>query len=492
MRVFIILVGIPGSGKSTEIRRLGVEHLTISPDDFRIKNGALVGSRITQLADAGVWAQVREVLRSRFKLGATTILDSTGLSRTANELAELAKSYRYRVLWVKFDKFTLDECIANVRARELNSGIPESVIFNFYTRMQSFARQSNVCATLQEALAWAEFAKFEFDYDELKILPDLHGCYDTLAQFLRDENWLKNEKIGYVFLGDFVDRGTQNYEMVRFLCEFADRKNVYFLCGNHDVRLFEWAFDEAQNAPNAFKSTLAELESKCKKPAELKKQLRGIANKFRSYLWVNFAGEEWFFNHSGVEKMDASMPDAYLLGTQTQGESESPYLDYIDIGERWAKHHLHITQIFGHRNVFALSDFKINERCYCLECDIENGGKLAVLSLPSRTLKFYENAQSALCTEPRRTSLINEKHFETRGIYSVNFSDAVFFRRIWNAQTIKARGLFRYISDKSIAGRSYDKFFNYEEFDGVPTLRDFEFPVCVAQGKWAFAADFLE
>ncbi len=99
--------------------------------------------------------------------------------------------------------------------------------------------------------------------------------------------------------------------------------------------------------------------------------------------------------------------------------------------------------------------------------------------VPSRTLKFYENAQSALCAEPRRTSLINEKRFESRGIYSVNFSDAVFFRRIWNAQTIKARGLFRYIDGGGVAGRSYDKFFNYEEFDGVPTLRDFAYPVRV-------------
>lgn len=481
MRVFIILVGIPGSGKSTQIKRLGLEHLTLSPDELRIRNGALCGKSITPLADAMVWAQLRKMLCNRFKFGLTTIFDSTGLSSSVNEFAELAKAFRYRVLYVKFDKFSLEECVRNVRSREFNSDLPESVIFNFYTRMQNFTRQSNVCDSIESALKWENFYKISLDYDKIKVLPDLHGCYDTLAQFARAENWFKDESIGYVFLGDYIDRGNQNYEMVNFLCEFATKENVYFLCGNHDTRLFEWAFDINHTPPHSFKESIAEIETKCQHINELKKRLRSVSNKFRSYIWAEFKGEEYFFNHAGVEKMDTSLPDAYLLGVLTQGESENAYLDYVKIGNRWAKNHPNITQIFGHRNVFALSDFKINERCYCLECDIESGGKLAVLSLPERKLEFYDNLQSQLCEQTSRKSanLINEKRFEKQGIYSVNFSEAVFFNRLWTSQTIKARGLFRYINDDEIAGRSYDKFFNYEEFEGVPNLEDFKYPVKV-------------
>jgi hypothetical protein len=52
-------------------------------------------------------------------------------------------------------------------------------------------------------------------------------------------------------------------------------------------------------------------------------------------------------------------------------------------------------------------------------------------------------------------------------ISSFNFTEAAFNNKVWNAQTIKARGLFIDAKTNKVLGRSYDKFFNVDEVPSV-------------------------
>ena len=47
----------------------------------------------------------------------------------------------------------------------------------------------------------------------------------------------------YIFVGDYIDRGVENAEVVNFLLSIMNRKNVLMLEGNHERWLWYWAND---------------------------------------------------------------------------------------------------------------------------------------------------------------------------------------------------------------------------------------------------------
>lgn len=62
----------------------------------------------------------------------------------------------------------------------------------------------------------------------------------------------------------------------------------------------------------------------------------------------------------------------------------------------------------------------------------------------------------------RNDDLVREKQLDN-GISSFNYSNKCFYKKQWNEETIKARGLFIDTSTGNIVARSYNKFFNIEE-----------------------------
>lgn len=72
--------------------------------------------------------------------------------------------------------------------------------------------------------------------------------------------------------------------------------------------------------------------------------------------------------------------------------------------------------------------------------------------------------------ELRNNEYIREKKLNN-GISSYNFTNKAFYDKVWNAQTVKARGLF--CRDDEIVARSYDKFFAVDELP--ETEEDFLF-----------------
>ena len=63
------------------------------------------------------------------------------------------------------------------------------------------------------------------------VISDIHGCFNEFQQML--------DKIGFsdddilILAGDYIDRGDQSVEMLRWLMKKPD--NVCALKGNHDV-----------------------------------------------------------------------------------------------------------------------------------------------------------------------------------------------------------------------------------------------------------------
>jgi serine/threonine protein phosphatase 1 len=67
------------------------------------------------------------------------------------------------------------------------------------------------------------------------VVGDIHGCYIKLKKLLERLDWTPGGDDLLVFLGDYIDRGPQSYEVVDTLADLAGRaSNVVTLMGNHE------------------------------------------------------------------------------------------------------------------------------------------------------------------------------------------------------------------------------------------------------------------
>ena len=273
MKVLILTVGPQGSGKSYTIKKANLDYYSVSSDNLRILYSGVFpdgynGLEISEKDNAYIWNNlILSILENRFRLGQFTILDSTGLFNL-NSITELAKKYGYRIVAVLFDHLSLKECIENVRKRELSSNIPEEVIQDFFMRMKNFklsganifkaSDYGSAETALLEACKWDSFYlnETEFEkYDNIKVIPDLHGEYDVFRKFLEKENYFQDKKTAYIFVGDLIDRGSKSKELLDYFLNNDIGNNVYFTEGNHDVNFNFFANDIKVTSQEFYKTT---------------------------------------------------------------------------------------------------------------------------------------------------------------------------------------------------------------------------------------------
>lgn len=70
---------------------------------------------------------------------------------------------------------------------------------------------------------------------------DIHGHYDVLLRDLKENGW-DPDNIGHklVVIGDIVDRGPQNVEVLEFVHKMVHENKAIFIMGNHDVFLLDF------------------------------------------------------------------------------------------------------------------------------------------------------------------------------------------------------------------------------------------------------------
>jgi len=69
---------------------------------------------------------------------------------------------------------------------------------------------------------------------------DIHGCFEKL-KFLMGKIQLDAERDTLVFLGDYIDRGAQSFEVVQYLIKLRrEIDDVVFLKGNHEDLLLKY------------------------------------------------------------------------------------------------------------------------------------------------------------------------------------------------------------------------------------------------------------
>jgi len=77
--------------------------------------------------------------------------------------------------------------------------------------------------------------------ERLLAIGDIHGCLDELEAIIRQVEPRENDR--FVFLGDYIDRGSDTPGVVEYLIEFAKQTVSVFLLGNHEDLLLKFLFE---------------------------------------------------------------------------------------------------------------------------------------------------------------------------------------------------------------------------------------------------------
>lgn len=503
MRNLIVLRGCPGSGKSTWIKENGLEQYTLSPDNIRMMVSSPVltenntDATISQENETYVWSLLYELLEKRMQNGDFTIIDAThSRSTDFSRYNSLCSSYRYRKYVVSFTDVPKEVCIERNHNRDAYKKVPDDVIEKMYARFATQEKTSGWVDVPRDKF-WETFSNKVFDFNEYRkihVIGDIHGCYNPLKEYImknttkpiinnvdiiEPENLAKylNDEDAYIFVGDYLDRGLQNKEVLEFIINIYEKKNVLLLEGNHERFIWYWANEldgeiKSREFMNFTVPQIREIDPS---------KMRQLYRKLGQMAYITFKGNTYFINHGGLNTLPENLP---LISTSQMIRGVGAFKFPIDEVYTENMKNKPVIQIHGHR--FIASDEPIRDipLSFSLEDGVEFGGNLKVAEITDKGVFFHsikndlfreqtwEEKQETLKAQDinienivdrlRSNKYIRESDLGNN-ISSFNFTHKAFEKGKWDKETVKARGLFIDTENNKIVARGYEKFFNINE-----------------------------
>ena len=133
-------------------------------------------------------------------------------------------------------------------------------------------------------------------------LGDLHGCFDKLMSLWRKLEVTDNDLV--IFLGDYIDRGPQVAETIKWILEQSKKDNFIFLRGNHEQMILD-AFQKRMNKItwlfNGGQATIRGLSKlKSEDKTFIEQFLKFVESLPLSYS-IEIGERTLFFCHGGVD-----------------------------------------------------------------------------------------------------------------------------------------------------------------------------------------------
>ena len=514
MRQLVLLRGPMGVGKSTWVTENGLEPYTLSADKIRILFSSPLmtenGLKINPANESRVWEVLMDSLEVRMQNGDFTIVDATHVKQSAiSAYKHLCERYKYRCYVIEFEE-DLDTVLERNNTREEYKQVPEHVVANAHTRMTTEYVPKWVTRlkpeTAMEELRWK---KSDYnDYKNVLVIGDIHGSYDALMElfitFNKDKYGIDTSELQddtlYIFVGDYLDRGTQHAEMLNWLINNyrqpgsnKHRTNMILLEGNHEQHLVNYAYDE--RVARVFYQTKKDIEDAGIEKREIKK----LSRAFQQVAYFTYHGSSYVVTHGGLPRINLHALN--LIATNNMIRGVGNY--QLNIDELYSKMEAKSPedeatyQIHGHRNIYRLP-IDMYEHSYNLEGKVEFGGYLRAVLLSGDERSFYEIKNNNFKIPENNATVHDDatveefldfadNHEEVKvvelpdNISSYNFTRKAFTKGFWDDVTIKARGLFINTEDNYISARGYEKFFNEGERHGykVSDLSEADLPIRV-------------
>lgn len=479
MRVLLLLRGSAGVGKSTYIKEHDLEQYALSADNIRLMCQSPVlqtdGSvAISQTNEKLVWNLMFQMLEARMQRGEFVVIDATNSkTQDINRYKDMAKTYRYRMYCVDMTGVPIDECKRRNKLRPPYKQVPDEVIEKMYSRFETQQVPTGVTVIQPDELDTIWYKPANFDrYKRIHHIGDIHGCNTVLQEYLKDG---MNDDELYIFCGDYIDRGIENVEVIKFLFNIMDKPNVILLEGNHERWLWYWAHGGTSQSKEFENVTRRQLEA----GGLDTKVARMLYRKLNQCVYYRFGEKTVLVTHGGLSLIPDNLTK---VASEQMIRGVGRYGDYLDVAATFDQTMPENTyQIFGHRNTED-SPIAMSDRCFNLEGAIEQGGCLRAVVLDAdgfhpvmiQNTVFRQREEVApvgYTAEEKSVMDVVDKLRQNRYIYekqlgnisSFNFTRDAFYDKKWNEQTTKARGLFIDTANGIVVARSYPKFFNVNE-----------------------------
>ncbi|MFG6082155.1 RNA ligase [Paracoccus litorisediminis] len=400
----IFIRGPQGAGKTTLVRRAGLEGFNLSLDKIRnivagdtlAQNGQFIPNH-----DHGplIWKIFTDSIDRRIAGGEVVCIDGT--LANGNELYDIWKKFDqagYSGLIV--DLYGFDDRLRLERnaARAERERVPEVSVrrmkeISETSPMPPIMLQSESISVLRvvddasAARALGHMARFLKDprterdlsaYREIVHIGDLQGTFSPLVDPASPVKNGLEEDVFYVFLGDLFDRGKENGEVAEwFIRNALGKPNVTFVAGNHEdyVDKQSLAKDDDIDLPN---SEWVRLSWPQIKAAGVDwRQIRKISKFSQDYLAYTWRDKRVLCSHAGFGRWPSNMD----LVSQHQMRRGNGHFA-VDVDAEWsaAETDTGRYQIHGHRNERMLPTLA-SPLSFNLEGQVEFGGHMRMLRL---------------------------------------------------------------------------------------------------------------
>lgn len=245
-KVLVLLVGVPGSGKTTLAKKLLAQtsFVHLNADSIREE---VTGDENNHDKDEIVWALFQQRFDNALASGGAVLVDNMNHTRGARAgMIQAARAAGYDVKLVYLE-VPLDVCIERNRAR--GKQVEDFTIMHKHMKMKMYgAPDGEWSLWLAPARNDDEYRispKPQYDVEErLDIIGDVHGCYDELRilmgtlgyRILSSGKLNKPKGRNLAILGDLTDRGPDSAGVLD-LCIKLWKQGVIFVLGNHCYKL---------------------------------------------------------------------------------------------------------------------------------------------------------------------------------------------------------------------------------------------------------------
>ncbi len=210
----------------------------------------------------------------------------------------------------------------------------------------------------------------------LVVIGDIHGCYYEFLDMIDQIHARYGEDTLIVSVGDTVDRGDFNIEVVNLCFKLKEKGKFFEVQSNHNLKLYKWLKGKKVKISYGMQKTVSQILSLDEEKREsFRRQYISYYDSLPLYLIIN---DSAVIVHAGIKdemigKTGEEVKDFVIYGQTTGRFTEKGFPERID----WTKNRI-VTEnspkiIYGH---VVYDEPYINNRCYGIDTGCVLGNKL--------------------------------------------------------------------------------------------------------------------